>query len=91
MLEIFFLIWFGRKLASMATAKGRSGAWALLGVAMWIGGEVFGVALGFLLELEMGTYLAAIGCAVLGAIVSYGIVSSLEPTPEARELQAELG
>lgn len=86
MLEIIFLIWFGRKLASMAQAKGRSGAWAMLGVGMWIGGELFGLALGILLDLDVGTYLAALGCALVGAIVSYGIVNSLEPTELAPDV-----
>lgn len=80
MLEIIFLIWFGRKLAAIASSKGRSGAWAMLGVGMWIGGEAFGLALGVLLEMDMGMYLTGIGCAIVGAIVSYGIVSSLSPT-----------
>ena len=85
MLEIIFLIWFGRKLASMAAMKGRSGAWAMLGVGMWIGGEIFGFVVGMLLEMEMGMYLMGIGCAILGAVVSYGIVNSLEPTELALE------
>lgn len=87
MLEIIFLVWFGRKLASMATAKGRSGAWALLGVGMWIGGELFGIVLGALLGLDVGMYLTALACAGVGAAVSYGIVSSLSPTELA--LQGE--
>jgi hypothetical protein len=80
MLEIIFLIWFGRKLATMAKEKGRSGAWAMLGVGMWIGGEIFGFVLGMLLEMDAGMYIAGLGCAVLGAVVSYGIVSSLSAT-----------
>ncbi len=85
MLDIIFLVWFGRKLASMATMKGRSGAWAMLGVGMWIGGEIFGLVLGMLLELDAGMYLTGIGCAILGAVVSYGIVNSLSPTELALE------
>src|SRR5687768_9147196 len=80
MLEIIGLIFFGKKLASIATSKGRSGAWALLGVGMWIGGEIFGFVLGALLGMEIGMYLLGIGCAITGAVVAYFIVSSLEPT-----------
>lgn len=80
MLEIVFLFWFGRKLATLAKQKGRSGAWAALGVGMWVGGEAFGLVLGMLLDLGMGTYLTAIACAILGAVVSYGVVNSLSPT-----------
>lgn len=83
MLEIFFLIWFGKKLASTATMKGRAGTWALLGVGMWIGGEIFGFVLGSLLGMDIGSYLLALGCAAAGAAVSYGIVNSLEPTASA--------
>ncbi len=83
MLEIVFLSWFGRKLASLAKQKGRSGAWAMLGVGLWVGGEVFGFGLGALLDLGMGAYLIAIGCAIASAFVSYGIVNSLAPTENA--------
>ncbi len=87
MLEIIFLIWFGRKLASIATAKGRAGTWALLGVGMWVGGEIFGFVLGMLLGLDLGGYALALGCAGAGAFVSYGIVSSLEPIESALALE----
>lgn len=80
MLEIVFLFWFGRKLAALARQKGRSGGWAALGVGLWIGGELFGIVIGTLLGLDMGAYLVAIGCAIVGAVVSYGIVNSLSPT-----------
>jgi hypothetical protein len=80
MLEILFLFWFGKKLAAMAQEKGRSGAWAALGVALWIGGELFGFVLGLLLELDMGIYLTALGCAIAGAVVAFGIVNALPPT-----------
>ena len=89
MLEIFFLIWFGKKLASIATMKGRAGTWALLGVGMWIGGEIFGIALGFMLGLDLGMYVLALGCAAAGAAVSYGIVNSLEPTDSALAFESD--
>jgi hypothetical protein len=54
---------------------------------MWIGGEIFGVALGAMLGLDLGMYLLALGCAAAGAAVSYGIVNSLEPTDAALLLE----
>lgn len=86
MCEIIFVIWFGLKLAKMANAKGRSGAWGLLGAGMWFGAEVFGVVL-FMVILDMETlgYLAGIGCAIVSAFVSYHIVNSLEPVGWARD------
>lgn len=87
MLEILFLIWFAKKLATTATEKGRSGAWGLLGVGMWIGGELFGIMVGLLLGLElMGAWGIGIVCAIVGAFVSYGIVNSLAPSEGALEL-----
>ena len=75
------MIFFGRKLASIAKEKGRSGAWALLGVGMWIGGEIFGIVLAALLGFDtIPMVLTGLGCAVAGALVAYFIVSSLEPT-----------
>lgn len=86
MLEIIGMIVFGLKLAAKAREKGRSGVWGLLGVGMWIGGELFGLVLGALLGLEL-LPMMAIGwaCAIAGAVVSYFIVSSLEPTGYALE------
>ncbi len=78
MLEIMFLIWFGRTLSKLAASKGRSKGWAALGVAFWIGGEVSGLILAVLLGLtELSMYGFALGLAVAGAVVSYVIVKNL--------------
>lgn len=90
MLEIFILIAFGRKLASLAKEKGRTGAWALLGVGMWIGGELFGAVVGALMGMEMGVYVLALFCAALGAAVAYGVVSSLPALGYAAEPEQDL-
>ena len=37
MLEIIFLMRFGRSLSKIAKEKGRSGGWAALGVLFWFG------------------------------------------------------
>src|SRR5262245_9872752 len=77
MLEIFFLIWFARKLASTAKGKGRSGGWAALGVGLWVGGELTGFVIGMVLDLDNGAYLTAILTAVVGAIIAWVVVSNL--------------
>ncbi|MSP63824.1 MAG: hypothetical protein EXR72_26455 [Myxococcales bacterium] len=77
MLEILFLIWFGRKLSTIAQSKGRSGGWAALGVLFWIGGEILGFVIGSLLNLDAGAYLIAILIAVGCAVVAWVIVNQL--------------
>jgi hypothetical protein len=77
MLEIFFLIWFGRRLATIARSKGRSGAWAVLGVGLWVGGEVIGFVIGSALGMEMGAYGVGIASAIGGALIAWLVVSQL--------------
>jgi len=78
MLEIFFLIWFGKKLSSIAQSKLRSGGgWAAFGVLMWIGGEITGVAVGTALNLDAGAYLLALVSAIVCAVIAYLVVSNL--------------
>lgn len=78
MLEIFLLITFGKKLAELARGKGRSPAWAALGVMFWVGGEIIGFIIGALLGLEgLGAYPVAIVVAALGAFVAWMVVKNL--------------
>jgi hypothetical protein len=77
MLEILFLLFFCRRLANIAKAKGRSGAWGGLGAAFWIGGEIVGVGIGLAADAGMGAYLLALVFAVVGAIIAYVIVKNL--------------
>jgi hypothetical protein len=78
MLEVFVLIWLGGRLTAMAKAKGRSGAWALVGIGMWICGELVGFGIGaVLIGEQLGAYLVAIAGAVVGGIVGYQIVAGL--------------
>lgn len=77
MLELIFLVWFGKKLSAMASEKGRSGWWAALGVAFWIGGEIMGFVVGALLGLDMGSYGVALLFAMVGAVVAYFVVNAL--------------
>jgi len=87
MLEIIFLVWFRRKLTSIARAKNRSGGWGALGVVLWIAGEVGGVVLGAKSGADDAVlYGYALGSAILAAIVAYVIVASLRPMPRDGEL-----
>jgi len=77
MLEILFLVWFVRKLSSIAKAKGRSGGWGGLGAAFWIGGELTGFVVGGITDAGAGSYAFALLFAAIGAGVAYAIVSAL--------------
>jgi outer membrane lipoprotein SlyB len=77
MLEILFLVWFGKKLADVCRQRGRSQGWVALGVCFWLGGEFMGAIVGTLLGLGMGAYLVAVVVAIVGAFVSWTIVTSL--------------
>lgn len=75
MLEIILLFGLARHLAAVARNKGRSSAWAALGVVFWIGGEVFGFVVGALAGMEgIATYGPALVCAVLGVGVAATII-----------------
>lgn len=79
MLEIFLLIWAGRKLARMAREKGRSGGYAGLGVGLWFTGEILGFIIGTALGLELGAYATALVMAAAGLGLAFLIVSRLQP------------
>jgi hypothetical protein len=85
MLEILALMRLVRSLTDLAKQKGRSKAWAMLGVAMWFGGELIGFFIGIALGLDAGAYLFAIVLAIGGAVGAWAIVKSLAPigAPEA--------
>jgi hypothetical protein len=90
MLEILFLVRFVRYLSRLAKQKGRSGGWAGLGVAFWIGGEVTGLVVGEVADAGAGAYLMALVFAALGATVAYFIVKSLRPFSETPALEGAL-
>jgi hypothetical protein len=79
MLEILFLVRFVKHLSKLAKQKGRSGRWGSLGVALWLGGEITGFAIGAFAfdDLGGGAYLVALLCAAVGATVAYFVVKSL--------------
>ncbi len=88
MLEIIFLVRFVRHLSKLARAKGRSGGWGGLGVALWLGGEVTGLVVGTLADAGAGAYLVALLFAAMGAFAAHFIVKALRP---ANEMMPYLG
>jgi hypothetical protein len=82
MLEIIFLVRFVRHLSRVAKAKGRSGGWGGLGVAMWLGGEILGLIVGGAADAGAGAYLLALLFAAFGATAAHFIVKSLRPADE---------
>ena len=86
MLEIIFIVTFGRKLGELAAGKGRSKGWAALGALFWIGGELVGFVIGALMGFQgLGAYPIALALAALGAFVAWMVVKSL---PDARPAAA---
>ena len=85
MLELFFLRWFATRLSEIADGKGRTKAWAALGVVLWFVAEIGGAVVVFASGgEELAAYGLGFGLAVLSAFVSYAIVSAL---PDAREVE----
>lgn len=78
MLEIILIVTMSRKLAEIASSRGRSKGWAALGVAFWFGGELFGFILGGLFGLEgLSAYPIALGIAAIGLTVAWLVVKNL--------------
>lgn len=83
MLEILFLVWFCKKLASIARDKNRSGGWGALGAIFWVGGEVSGFVVGTSGHADGGAaYGFALVGAVIGALIAFMIVKSLPELPQ---------
>lgn len=83
MLEILFLIWFCKKLASIAREKNRPGSWGAVGAIGWIGGEIGGAVLGASTSNAQGMdlYGYAIMGAIVGALAAWLIVRNLSEIP----------
>ena len=89
MCEIILIITLARKIANIASEKGRSGfGYGSMFVGLWVGGEFLGAIVGALLfmgpgggrkDAAMMVYLCALGGAAAGAILSFIIVNSLSP------------
>lgn len=82
MLEILFLVWFCKKLASIARDKNRPGGWGAVGAIGWIGGEIGGAVVGASSRAEgMDLYGYALMGAGIGALAAWLIVRSLSVVP----------
>ncbi|MBN2672472.1 MAG: hypothetical protein JXX29_12385 [Deltaproteobacteria bacterium] len=79
MIEIFVIIHYSKRLAALASEKGRSKGFAALGGLFWFLGEIIGFVIGNLLGIGMAAYLVGIGSAILGIFIAFAIVKSLEP------------
>jgi len=89
MLEILFLRWFAKHLATIATSRGRSRGWGALGVVLWFVTELTGlfVAIGSGAG-EGAAFGLGFGSALISAVASYLIVSNLrEIDPENAPLE----
>ena len=77
MLEIIFLIRFTGAIGENLRKKGYSpGGHKFLAVILWFGSEIAGMLLGSALDMGVGTYVVALGLAVISAIIFWQIVSN---------------
>jgi hypothetical protein len=80
MLELFMISRLVRFISRILQAKGRDPGWfQLLTVALWIGGELAGGVIGYLLGLEAGAYGLALLGAAGGATAAYVIARKAAP------------
>ncbi len=85
MLEILFIQWFGKKLTTMAEAKGQPAKkYRLMGILSWFGGELLGILICLPLVIASGdsdmiyiAYLPALVFAGIGAGIAYNITKRL--------------
>ena len=82
MCEIICLIGLWRMLGTAAEEKGRPAIWfQLMGIGMYLGGEVFGFIAGSVLlggsggGMSLGPYVCALGGGLAGAVLSFVIVT----------------
>jgi hypothetical protein len=94
MCEIILIILLAKKIASIASEKGRSGVgYGFMFAGLWIGGEILGLIVGTVLFGAAGggrdsvflVYGCALAGAAAGAVLSFIIVSSLSPVDLRRD------
>lgn len=81
MLEIILIIFFAKKIGSIAENKGhKKGAYIALAVVFWVVGEFMGAIVGAIVtgDTGLGTYFFALVGAAVGALVSYLLVNGLQ-------------
>ena len=78
MLEILALYFLCKRNARVAADRGyRGGVFGFVTAAAWVVLELFGGAVGFLIGLELYSYILALAGAGLGAAISLIVVASL--------------
>jgi hypothetical protein len=87
MLEILLLIVFCKKIGSIVAEKGYSKfPFQLMLVALWFGGEIAGLVIGFVASgaslgraggPDLSVYVFGLGGAAVGAIIAFVIASNL--------------
>ena len=83
MIEIVGIMLLVSNLSKTTRQRGVSGWWAALGPGLWITGEVMGLFVGGMLDLELfETYGVSLTYAVLGAVVAIVVVTNV-PSPVA--------
>jgi hypothetical protein len=79
MLEIFWLLFFSKKIGKIVQDKGyKPGGYRALAVLLWFGAEVVGVIIGIMLfEDPIPGYVVGLLCAIASAIIVYLRVKGL--------------
>jgi hypothetical protein len=77
-LEIIAVVWLVRKNSKIAKDKGHSGfLYGLITVGLWVGFELLGIIVGFMVAAGIGVYFLAIIAAVLGGYISNVVAKGL--------------
>ena len=73
MLEIIALIFLTKNIGNLAIQKGNTpGMWKLYTVLCWIGGELLGIIIGYMIfgqEATIPAFICGYGCAVAGYFI----------------------
>jgi hypothetical protein len=80
MLEIIAILVYLSRLVALAHSRGRSWAWALGGLAVWLAADAVGWALSP--HDHLVASVIALPLALLGAALYYGLVHELDPVEQ---------
>lgn len=85
MIEIAMVIVGTRQLREDAVRMGRSPWWAALFPIFWLGFELMGALVAFLLGFEgFAVFVIALLSAIVGGVIAMTVVGSLRPVPAAQ-------
>jgi outer membrane lipoprotein SlyB len=87
-IELFVFARLYQGLSAVATKRGRSVGWGLLGIVGWVVGELVGFVLGSAIGLAGGAYIVALIGAIAGAFGVYQLLLALPSLAES-ELDIE--